>query len=305
MSELAPIVLFVYNRLSHTQQTIEALQKNELASESELFIYSDAAKTAQDIEPVETVRSYINKIDGFKKITIIERDKNLGLAASIISGVTEIINQYGKVIVLEDDLVTSPYFLTFMNNALDSYKDEPKVMHVSGWNYPIDTQDLGDAFFWYTMNCWGWATWDDRWRYFKKDPDYLVKTWSKKKIKAFNLGGNYKFWRQVLDNKSGKISTWAVFWYASIFEQKGLCLNPSHSFVVNIGHDGSGDNCGGYDPFIAKIISKKIYHMPIVLEESKIATHRIKRFYWLLKVNIFSKLSRRIKIILSKNIKDH
>ena len=112
-----PIVLFVYNRPWHTQQTIEALQKNDLASESELFIYSDAAKTEQDSLKVNEVRNYVHAIGGFKKITIIEREENWGLADSIIDGVTSIVNQYGKIIVLEDDLETSPFFLRFMNES--------------------------------------------------------------------------------------------------------------------------------------------------------------------------------------------
>ena len=185
---LAPIVLFVYNRPWHTKQTIEALQKNELAKDSELFIYSDAPKNKEAEKQVKEVRDYIKTISGFKKVTIIEREKNYGLAKNIIEGVTEIVNKYGKVIVLEDDLITSPYFLRFMNEALNFYENEEKVWHISGWNYPIDTNGLGDAFLWRLMNCWGWATWANRWKYYEKDVDKLIASFTKRDIKRFNLG---------------------------------------------------------------------------------------------------------------------
>jgi GT2 family glycosyltransferase len=294
MNDFAPIVLFAYNRLQHTKQTIEALKKNDLANASELFIYSDAPQNERASQDVRLVREYIHVIDGFKKITVIERDQNWGLAASIIDGVTNLVNQYGKLIVLEDDLVTSPQFLTFMNDALDFYIDKPEVMHISGWNYPIDPEGLGDAFLWPVMNCWGWATWADRWRYFHKDPAKLINTWSREEIKRFNLENSYDFWAQVIKNNNKKISTWAVFWYASIFEKKGLCLNPTHSFVVNIGFDDSGENCGSYNPFPLNLSARKMWVLPSDIEVSSLATQRIKSFCKRMKGNLVIRVLRRV-----------
>lgn len=242
-NDLAPIVLFVYNRPWHTQQTVEALQKNQLAKDSELFIYSDAAKNESVKLAVDEVRRYIKSINGFRKVTIIERDKNWGLADSIIDGVTTIVNKLGKIIVLEDDLVTSPYFLTFMNEALDFYKFEEKVWHISGWNYPVEIEEIADAFLWRVMNCWGWATWADRWQYFEKDTGKIIDEFKKEDIKSFNLEGVEDFFSQVIANKNNQINTWAIFWYASIFKSKGLCLNPVKTLVDNIGHDGTGVHC--------------------------------------------------------------
>ena len=239
----APIVLFVYNRPYHTRQTVEALRKNELASESELFIYSDAPKNSEAKQAVKEVREYIRTIDGFKKVTIIEREKNWGLAANIIDGVSKIVNEYGKIIVLEDDLVTSPYFLKFMNDALEFYKNEKKVWHISGWNYPIKVDISDETFLWRVMNCWGWATWSDRWRCYEKNVDKLIGVFSKEDIKRFNLDGTENFWGQVLANQKGEIDTWAIFWYATIFKHGGLCVNPVQTFVDNIGFDGSGIHC--------------------------------------------------------------
>ncbi len=277
--KLAPVVLFVYNRPFHTKQTVEALLKNELADESELFIYSDAPKNEEVQESVAEVRAYIKQIDGFKKVTIIEREKNLGLADSILDGVTKVVNMYGKVIVLEDDLVTSPYFLRFMNEALEFYKDKKRVWHISGWNYPIESGGLGDIFLWRVMNCWGWATWADRWNYLKKDVTKTINDFTTQEIYKFNLDGSYQFWKQVTDNHEGKINTWAIFWYATIFKNGGLCVNPVKTYVENIGLDGSGTHCGTDNSFSKPDhIDNKITFEKEITENS-VAVERIKAFY--------------------------
>ena len=147
IDNLAPIALFVFNRLDNTKQTVEALKKNKLADQSELFIYSDGPRGQDTVAEVNNVRQYIKTITGFKRIKIIEHNINLGLATSIITGVTKIVNKYGKIIVLEDDLITSKYFLKFMNEALEIYKDNKKIWHISGWNYPIHEEKLNRVFF--------------------------------------------------------------------------------------------------------------------------------------------------------------
>jgi hypothetical protein len=301
---ISPIVLFVYNRPWHTQQTIEALQKNELANKSELFIYADGAKNEKASNQVSQVRNYIKKIDGFKKVIIIERDNNWGLANSIIDGVTQTINKYGRVIVLEDDLVTSPFFLKYMNNALEFYKNEEKVMHISGWNYPIEINALNDVFLWRVMNCWGWATWADKWQYFEKDTDKLINEFTKKDIYKFSLDGTANFWKQVLLNKKEKTNTWAIYWYASIFKQNGLCLNPVQSFVQNIGNDNSGENCSKTNSFSSSnsSLNRDIKFIEKIAEND-MALERVKVFY---KFNSrpYKKLIRKVlKLLFSNNKK--
>jgi acetyltransferase-like isoleucine patch superfamily enzyme len=299
--KLAPIVLFVYNRPWHTVQTVEALLKNELAKESELYVYCDNAKNKDARESVDDVRNYIDTIDGFKKVTVIKRKKNWGLADSIIDGVTKIVNEYGKIIVLEDDLVTNPYFLKFMNEALEFYKNEEKVWHVGGWNYPIETNGLEDVFLWRGMNCWGWATWSDRWNGFNKNVNNTIKIFTKNEIKQFNLDGHQNFWAQVLANKKGAANTWAVFWYAHIFKNNGLCLNPSKSFIQNIGFDGSGDNCGKDDFY--KINSNSNSNGKIIFSdnysENILALSRIKKF------NSSIKRINQVKYMILKKIKGY
>ena len=301
---IAHIVIFVYNRLWHTRQTIEALQKNEFASESELFIYSDAPKNDGAIELVSEVRDYIKTITGFKTITIIKRESNWGLAANIIDGVSEIITRYGKVIVLEDDHITSPNFLSFMNNALNFYQNEKSVWHISGWNYPISQEDLQDTFLWPTMNCWGWATWADRWKYYEKNTDKLIKGFTPEMIKNFNLENLEDFWSQVLDNASGKKNTWAIYWYATIFRYNGLCLNPTISFVQNIGHDGTGENCidSSYCENIILNVKKDISYSKTI-EVSEIAVRKIKAFYRSQKKSLLVRaINKFYRILSGKNL---
>ena len=244
----APIVLFIYNRPSHTRQTLEALSANTLADQSDLYVFADGPKdntTSETLEKIRQTRQVAHSRQWCKSVTVIESDKNKGLAASIISGVTEICKKYGKVIVLEDDIVTGKYFLEFMNAALDKYQDEKNVWHITGWRDPVKNVKQGDSYFYPTMDCWSWATWADRWQYFKKDVSYYQNVFTNKMKFHFNIEGSEPGnWNQIEDNASGKINTWAIFWYATLFLKNGLCLAPTKSLVRNIGLDNSGVHCG-------------------------------------------------------------
>lgn len=297
-TDLAPIVLFVFARPVHTWRTIEALAANELADQSDLIVYSDAARHAAEAEHVIAVRALARTVKGFRSVTVIEREANYGLARNIIEGVTEVCNRNGRVIVLEDDIVTSPHFLSFMNAALDKYKDEQRVWHISGWNYPMDPTGLGEAFFWRVMNCWGWATWADRWQSYSKNPGWLVKTWSKRKINRFNLDGFYDFWSQVLANHHGKRDTWAIFWYTTIFEHEGMCLNPSLSLVRNIGNDGTGENCGDHDIYNVEMHSGGITQLPSCCEESMLAIQRVNAFFKNSQATFPHRLAKRVRNLI-------
>lgn len=296
-NNLAPIILFVYNRKDHTQQTIQALQKNKLAEQSDLIIYSDGPKSANAISQVQEVRDYLKTINGFKSVKLIERDENWGLAENIIDGVSEIVNQYGKVIVMEDDIVTSPTYLLFMNQSLDLYENEKKIWHISGWNYPLADGCNTDAFFWRVMNCWGWATWNDRWQYFNKDPKKLIDKWKDEDIHRFNVDGTHDFWSQVLNNQSGKLNTWAIFWYATIFTNNGLCLNPYQSYVKNIGNDGTGENCGKVDIYSKEINSSEIKRWPNRVLEDDDCVKQIKIFFKNSQIGFVSRVVRRVRRI--------
>lgn len=247
----APVALFIYNRPEHTARTLAALAANDGAAETDLIVYADGAKSTADAPAVEAARAVARAAEGFRSVEMVERSANLGLAASIAGGVGEVMDRAGRAIVVEDDVETARGFLDYMNAALDRYRDEPRVWHVSGWTAAIDPSGLPPFFFWPVMNCWGWATWADRWTHYAREPERLM-AWPAAQRRAFDLDGAGDFFAQAEANAAGRITTWAVFWYATIFERDGLCLNPAESFVRNTGHDGSGvhSGAGGLDqPF--------------------------------------------------------
>lgn len=281
VDNLAPIVLFTYNRLDHTKQTIKALQKNVYAPESVLYIYSDAPKNEKAAEAVRAVRDYLHTVTGFKEIHITEREENWGLARNIIDGVTKIINKYGKIIVLEDDIVTSKWFLKYMNDGLELYKNNPKVMAISGFTEPIKNDDLPDTFFLPRTSCWGWATWGRLWKDFKRNPEELVNKYTFKDIKKFNLDGAFDFWSQVVGNYEGKLHTWAIFFYSTVFEKNGLVLYSKYSLSRNIGLDNSGEHCGRDDSLREMQMQTVPVHFStnMRVEESPEISDRFKNFF--------------------------
>jgi len=240
----APIVLITFNRPDHTEQTLHALSLNDLAKDSILYCFIDGARNADDLSKQKIISEVIRLYRGsFRKVKVVRRQVNFGLAKNIIDAVTDVVTRYGKVIVLEDDIVTSKGFLKFMNDALEFYEREQRVWHIAA-NTPLNlTGRENEMFFWRGMNCWGWATWADRWAYFEKDSQKLINDFDEKMIYDFDLDGYGSFWSQVLANASNKIDTWAIFWYATIFIRNGLSVNPYFSFAKNIGLDGSGVHC--------------------------------------------------------------
>ena len=234
---LSPICLFTYNRLNETKQTVEALQKNNLASESKLFIFSDAAKVGGNQQKVIEVRNYLKTITGFESVEIFEEPVNKGLANSIISGVSEIVHKFEKVIVLEDDLITTPNFLDFMNQSLDFYSNNNKIFSISG--YTMDLPSLKnydkDFYYGYRASSWGWGTWKNKWEEIDwQMADYSAFKWDFPKQIRFMRGGSdlpYMLWKQMHD----KIDSWAVRWCYNQFKKNLLTVYPTKSKIVSIG----------------------------------------------------------------------
>jgi len=277
-SRPAPIALFVYNRPAHTRETIEGLLRNELAGESDLYIFSDAAKNPQAAPGVAEVRQYIETVRGFRSITIVRRDRNLGLAASIIDGVTHLCSRFGRAIVMEDDLLTSPWFLRYMNDALDFHAGNERVMHISGCTYPIGDFSGQPTYFLRLPLCWGWATWDRAWARFARDIG-VMERFDRGMVRKFNFDGTYDYWKQLELNRSGAISTWFVFWYATVFLADGLVLFPRRSLVRNIGMDGTGVHCGKNSNYDVDITAERIPLTEIALEESRQGFASHKRYF--------------------------
>lgn len=245
--DLAPIVLFVYNRPWHTEKTLLALSNNELADKSILYIYSDGPKNDREdqIERIIDVRKLIRARKWCNQVNIIEFNHNKGLADSIIDGVTEVINKYGKIIVLEDDVITSSGFLKYMNDALNIYKLEEKVMHISGFMYPHKNKKLPETFFYpLPYPGGGWATWERAWKYFNNDHNFLKGYFDKYNLwQKFNTAGGRYLQKQLELNCDGTLKTWFVKWHASLLLRDGLTLFPNKSLIINTGFDGSGENC--------------------------------------------------------------
>jgi len=259
--KLAPIVLFTYNRPWHVQQTVDALLKNQLAAQSDLIIYSDGPKNSDDRQKVNNVRRYIGNIRGFRNIKTIERRQNIGLGNSIITGVTETVNEYGRVIVLEDDLVTSPFFLQYINDALDLYEHQERVISIHGYIYPVSGK-LPRTFFLRGADCLGWGTWKRGWDLFEINSRKLLEELKAKKLtRRFDFNGDYRFTRMLKEQAAGRSSSWAIRWCASAFLRERLTLYPGASLVRHIGNDGAGTNCG-----ITNILDVKLTNEPIPVQ---------------------------------------
>lgn len=295
MQTFAPIALFVYNRPQHTERTIKFLKQNQLASESRLFIFSDGFKSAEDEAKVLEVRELLKNIDGFKSVEVVERKENMGLANSVIAGVTRLVKDYKQVIVMEDDLITSPYTLTYFNEALDRYRNEDQVMHIGAYMYPLKENNIPESFFYRAATSWGWATWDRAWQHFEPNIDTLMAQFDAKKRSAFSIEHKMNFWKQMQNFKAGKNNSWAIRWYASIFLKGGLTLNPAQSLVNNIGHDGTGIHSGINDIYNVIINPKPISDYPFEIKENKAAYEAIREFLSTRKGNLWERLKRYLK----------
>lgn len=298
MTRLAPVALFVYNRVDHARRTIDALKQNLLAAESDLIIFSDHAKGAAHDAAVAEVRKYIRDIDGFKSLHIIERDKNFGLAESIIDGVGRLCEQYGKVIVLEDDLVTSPYFLKYMNDGLDEYQSQDAVISIHGYIYPTG-KELPETFFLRGADCWGWATWKRGWDQFQPDAEKLLAALLEKKLgRAFDFGGNNDYMGMLRDQISGRVNSWAIRWYASAFLANRLTLYPGISLVQNIGNDDSGTHSEATDQFKVELGDRQPQVGGIAIEQSGLAWQAVAAYFKRHRRPLWRRIGAKIKKIL-------
>ncbi|MCE3202836.1 glycosyltransferase family 2 protein [Paenibacillus sonchi] len=246
---LAPVLIFVYARPEHTRKTIESLASNCLASATDVFIFSDAPKNDKANEKVMLVRDYIDTLSDkkmFRSVKIIKSEFNKGLANSVISGVNEIIKLNRQVIVLEDDLVTSPDFLSYMNDALNFYETDKKIWSISGYTFDLDFPDnyKSEVYLSYRGSSWGWATWKDRWDSVDwQVSDYMIFKKEKSLRDKFNRGG--RDMSAMLDAQmDGKIDSWAIRWCYSQFKSDMFTVYPKVSRVKNIGLDGSGTHSG-------------------------------------------------------------
>lgn len=303
---LAPIVLFVYNRPWHTDQTLKALMLNELADESELFIYCDGPKPnalKEELNKIIEVKEVIRKNKWCNKVTIIESDNNLGLANSVIKGVTEVVERFGKVIVLEDDIISGEFFLKFMNMGLNLYKEEDCVYGVSGYSFPYKGRIKEETYFLPIMSSWGYGTWLDSWKKINFDGEDLLEQVKKKELDGSLDFGDYNFYQMLKDQVAKVNDSWAIRFYVSMFLNKGLFLYPNTSLIKNIGFDGTGVHCeydksnlfsGTYENHLdIKIKKKKIRLKPSILKKFNKKKG---------KVSLKKKLKQKVKKIIAPEI---
>jgi len=291
----APILLFVYNRPEHTMRGIQSLQRNALAKQSDLYIYSDAPRGEADRTSVEEVRRLVAQVEGFKSVTVVERAENWGLARNIIDGVTTMTERFGRVIVLEDDLVLAPHFLQFMNDALDTYQDEERVGHIQACDFTRDPS-LPPTFLIQWTGSWGWATWQRAWRHFRPDGRQLLEELKRRGLtRRFDFNGTYGFTRMLRRQVEGKNNSWAIRWNASLMLDDMLSLNVGRSLVGNEGFDGSGTNCGG-----GQLYGSDLWMEPLPVEkitpirENQEARRAFQRYYHRTN-NFWAKALRRIR----------
>lgn len=278
MKNFAPIVVFAYNRPDHLKSCVDSLRKNEIASKSNLYVFSDGAKNERDSSKVNEVRKVIESIKGFNKIEYFYEPQNVGLAKSIINGVTKILESYNQIIVLEDDLIVSNDFLTYMNSALDEYRVLKDVFSVSAYKAPINIESAANTFFFQRINSWGWATWKDRWEtvdWEVKDFDYFIR--SKEERRKFNRGGE-DLSVMLLKQKLGVINSWAIRFNYACYRQTKLNLYPGTSKVFNSGTDNSGTHIGATSKYNTEISNSELIFNFEIKEDLQFAK-KYRRFF--------------------------
>lgn len=271
----APVIVFVYNRVDKAKKTLESLDNNFLAKESDLYIFSDGPKNENDIDKVQNVRKYIKQFSCssyFKKIEIIESQENKGLAKSIIGGVSEIISKYNKVIVIEDDLICSDNLLNFMNDSLDFYQENKDIWSISGYTYPLNSLKnyASSVYLTYRGSSWGWATWKDRWDTVNWNMDYFPKLLLNP-IKMSNLKkAGSDLYQMLYYQYKGNIDSWAVRWVYNQTQQRKYTVYPTETFIYNIGLDGSGTHKVGDGNDIYDSLTGHEYILNDVMLEKRI-----------------------------------
>jgi hypothetical protein len=279
MSSQAPIALFVYNRPLHTRRTIEALRANVGADRSDLFVFSDSAANDAAIAGVAEVRRQLRSVDGFRSVAIIERERNFGLARSIIDGVTRLCDERGRAIVVEDDLLTSRWFLKYLNDGLDTYADDHEVASIHAYLPPLARLPEGN-FFMYGTDCWGWATWQRAWQGFIADGEELLRRLAgHPRRRYFDYLGNWPHTTMLKGYLAGRNNSWAIRWHASMFLEGRLTLHPGRTLVNNIGLDGSGTHCSDNDDMNSAIVDEPMPVARIPLEHSTRIWRRKQRYY--------------------------
>lgn len=301
----APLVLFAFNRPDHLERTIASVSQNPLAARTPLIAFSDGAATESDGSRVAQVRRVLKGVRGFASVEVVERPDNLGLARSVISGVTEVLEAHGRAVVLEDDLLVSPRFLGVMNDLLESYAEQERVFSVTGYNYParlvrIPADYAYSIYFSPRASSWGWGTWRDRWSQVDWDvSDFEQFSKDTRARSRFDLGGA-DLSEMLEDQMSGRVDSWAIRWCYASFRLERVNVYPVKSLVTNIGLDHSGVHCGP-DDRLADVIDPSfpgdlrlppdIRLEPRILDDVRLIFAR----------DLVSRVRRKLRAVLARN----
>jgi acetyltransferase-like isoleucine patch superfamily enzyme len=304
-----PIAVFTYNRPDHTRSMLDSLAGCARLDECQVFIFSDGPRHAEHTSEVAKVRELIRDWGHVHHATIEEQASNQGLAKSIVNGVTKLCDEYGRVIVLEDDMVVSPRFLDYMLTALDRYQDEEKLCQISGYMFPVRHPQEPDAFFLPITTTWGWATWGRAWKLFQWDTDEAITQLKDPVVRfAFDLGGVYSFSRMMDECAAGGNDSWGIRWWWSVFKAQKLILHPRQSFVWVGGFDGSGTNSGEDKRMMSIPMQKTLsfpwnesFRFPSDINVDTVAYERIKKYLRTPQISSFrTRLKRKIRTLLKK-----
>lgn len=242
----APLAVFAYRRAAHLQRALDALAANPQARETRLVVFCDGVRNKAEEADVAATRRVARAAKGFAGVEVVERERNLGLVESILDGMGRLTREHDAAIAVEDDLVVAPRFLEYMNLALERYAREERVMQVSGYMYPCALEGAAGSGFLPSISCWGWGTWERAWRHY----DGSLDGWEALRndasaLREFNMDGAYDYSSMLEDARRGRLQSWGVVWYLTVFSRRGLVLYPRKSLVSNTGFDGSGTHDDG------------------------------------------------------------
>lgn len=300
MSRWAPIVFLAYKRADITQRALESLAANSLAAASELYVFADGPKPgadAEDEQRIAATRAVIRSRDWCGKVHITERVQNYGLAKSVITAVSEVVAKHGRVIVMEDDLVLSPYFLQYMNDALDLYEEEQQVASIHGYLYPVK-EKLPATFFIRGADCWGWATWERAWKQFEPDGKKLYDALRLKGLeKAFNFDGTFDYMKMLRKQINGQNDSWAIRWNASAFLKNMYTLYPGQSLVQNIGAGGDATHMleGDAEKYEVVVNTQPVVLKKVPVEQSVAGVQAFENYFRSIKPSFMERIKGLLK----------
>ena len=300
-SRLAPIALFVYKRPAHVEAVLRNLRANPEFLDSPLYVFADGPRRAEDEPAVAQVRTLVREV-AHPRIVIVEAPRNQGLANSVIQGVSRLCAEYGRAIVVEDDLELSPGFLSFMNDALERYATSDRVMHVSGFTYPT-SRSPSHPFFYRNASSWGWAIWRRSWDFFEPDAAKLLAAieGDRKKKFQFDINGTADYSKMLRLQAERKIDSWSIRWDASMFLREGLSLYPPRSLVRNRGMDGSGTHCGTNSFYEVELAERCFAPFPDEIVENPAFVRGMTEFHRKMRGSVWARAWRRLRRIIREN----